>query len=209
MNQKSAPASAPILEWSVAALAMPGEKVSGDMYLVEAFRNGALVAVVDGLGHGSEAALAAGNAIDTLKENPDEPVIPLLNRCHENLRATRGVVLSMAAFNAVDGTMTWLGVGNVEGMLFRDDSGEEATYESLLLRRGVVGGRLPPLHAGILPVTYGDTLIFVTDGIRSSFESTLNLRGSPKQIADQILAQHTMGTDDALVLVARYNGNTR
>ncbi|MHB8655971.1 MAG: SpoIIE family protein phosphatase [Terriglobia bacterium] len=209
MNQKSAPASAPILEWNVAALAMPGEKVSGDAHLVESFRNGALVAVVDGLGHGSEAALAARNAIDTLKEHPDEPVIKLLNRCHENLRATRGVVLSMASFNAVDGTMTWLGVGNVEGMLFRDDSDEKTSYESLLSRRGVVGGRLPPLHAGILPVTDGDTLIFVTDGIRSGIESTLNLRGSPKQIADQILAQHNMGTDDALVLVARYYGNTR
>src|SRR5579859_2525971 len=208
MNQKSAPASAPILEWNVAALAMPGEKVSGDAHLVESFRNGALVAVVDGLGHGSEAALAARNAIDTLKEHPDEPVIKLLNRCHENLRATRGVVLSMAAFNAVDGTMTWLGVGNVEGMFFRNDSNEKTSYESLLSRRGVVGGRLPPLHAGILPVTYRDTLIFVTDGIRSGFESTLNLRGSPKQIADQILAQHTMGTDDALVLVARYIRNT-
>jgi len=197
------------LEWGVAALAKPGEDVSGDMYLVESFRKGALVAVVDGLGHGSEAALAARNAIDTLKEYPSEPVIPLLNRCHENLRTTRGVVLSMAAFNAVDGTMTWLGVGNVEGVLFRDDVDEKTSYESLLLRRGVVGGRLPPLHAGILPVARGDTIIFVTDGIRSGFESTLNLRGSPKQIADQILGQHNMGTDDALVLVARYIGNTR
>ncbi|HEV2231913.1 MAG TPA: SpoIIE family protein phosphatase [Terriglobia bacterium] len=209
LNQKKTPVGAPILEWSVAALAMPGEKVSGDTQLVETFPNGALVAVVDGLGHGSEAALAARNAVEIMKAHPLESVIPLLNRCHENLRTTRGVVLSMASFNAVDGTLTWLGVGNVEGMLFRHDSDEKTTYESLLSRRGVVGGRLPPLHAGILPVTPGDTLIFATDGIRSGFESNLSLRASPKEIADRILAQHNMETDDALVLVARYIGNTQ
>jgi phosphoserine phosphatase RsbX len=209
MIQRTDPMNASPLEWGGAALAMPGEEVSGDMHLVETFLNGALVAVVDGLGHGHEAALAARIAVETLKAHPDESVIPLLNRCHESLRTTRGVVLGMAAFNAVEGTMTWLGVGNVEGMLFRHDSDHKTSYESLLSRRGVVGGRLPPLHAAILPVARGDTLIFATDGIRSGFESNLNLRASPQEIADHLLAQHNMETDDALVLVARYIGNTQ
>jgi serine/threonine protein phosphatase PrpC len=200
--------SGQLLEWGVATLTLPGEVESGDLHLFEPFKGGALVAVADGLGHGSEAALAAKAAVATLKEHPQESAITLVKRCHETLHRTRGVVLSMAAFNALDGTMTWLGVGNVEGILLSADSEGKPTYESLLLRRGVVGGRLPPLHATILPVTHGDTLIFVTDGIRSGFESSLHLRGSPKQIADHILAQHNMGTDDALVLVAKYLGIT-
>src|SRR5712692_7135198 len=122
MNQKTAPMSGHLLEWGVATLPMPGEKESGDLHLVEPFRNGALVAVMDGLGHGAEAAVAARNAVETLKAHPDESVINLLNRCHESLRTTRGVVLGIAAFNAVEGTMTWLGVGNIEGMLFRNGS---------------------------------------------------------------------------------------
>ena len=209
MNQKRAPRGASVMEWGVAALTMPGEEVSGDLHLVEPFPKGALVAVVDGLGHGPEAAVAARNAVETLKAHPDESVITLVNRCHENLRPTRGVVLGMAVFNTVDGTMTWLGVGNVDGILFRNDSEGKNAYEALISRRGVVGGRLPPLHAAILPVTHGDTLIFVTDGISTGFDSNLKTDRSPKVIADQILAQHNLGTDDALVLVGRYVGNAK
>jgi negative regulator of sigma-B (phosphoserine phosphatase) len=200
--------TAQLLEWGVATLALPGEAESGDLHLVEPFKDGALVAVVDGLGHGSEAAVAAKIAVATLKEHPQESVITLVKRCNEILRPTRGVVLSMAAFNALEGTMTWLGVGNVEGILLRADSEGKPTYESLLLRRGVVGGRLPPLYATILPVSRGDTLVLVTDGIRSGYESRWSSRGTPQQTADQILAQHNMETDDALVLVARYLGKT-
>ena len=207
MNQNTDPAGASPLEWGVAAVAIPGEKESGDLHLVEPLLNGSLVAVMDGLGHGCEAAVAAKHAVETLKAYREESVITLLKRCHENLRTTRGVVLSMAAFNTIEGTLTWLGVGNVEGMLFRHAADEKTNYESLILRRGVVGGRLPPLHASILPVARGDTLIFATDGIRSGFESNLNLRAPPQEIADHILAQHNMETDDALVLVARYMGN--
>ena len=79
-------------------------------------------------------------------------------------------------------------------------------YESLTLRSGVVGTRLPLLHAAIVPVKRGDTLIFATDGVRSEFAQRLALGAGPQQIADTILAQYAKGTDDALVLVARYVG---
>ena len=220
-----------VLEWGVATLALPGEAESGDLHLFEPFKDGALVAVVDGLGHGGEAAVAAKAAVAALKKHPQESVITLVRRCHEDLRATRGAVLSMAAFNALDGTMTWLGVGNVEGILLRADSEGKPKgptqwprfpalipaepsrtrppYESLLLRRGVVGGRLPPLYATILPVARGDTLILVTDGIRSGYEPRVTPRAIPQQTADQILKQHNTETDDALVFVGRYVGNSQ
>jgi hypothetical protein len=77
---------------------------------------------------------------------------------------------------------------------------------SLLLRGGVVGSHLPLLRAAVLPVTQGDTLVFATDGIRSSFADGLNVRTAPQLLADRILAQYRMGTDDALVLAVRYGG---
>jgi hypothetical protein len=57
-----------------------------------------------------------------------------------------------------------------------------------------------------IPVETGDLLIFATDGIRSAFTRALPLTGSPLEMADYILAEHRRGTDDALVLVARYQG---
>lgn len=78
--------------------------------------------------------------------------------------------------------------------------------EYLLLRGGVVGYQLPPLHASTIPVARGDTLILATDGIRSGFAEGLDLGEPPQRIADHILAQHGKSTDDALVLVGRYIG---
>jgi len=196
----------PFLEWSVATVTLPGEVESGDLHLVQPFEGGTLVAVADGLGHGTAAASAARAAVDILAKHPREPVLSLAKRCHQGLRGTRGVVLSMATFNAREETMTWLGVGNVEGTLIRSDAHGKPECESLLLRRGVLGARLPILEAVILPVTRGDTLILATDGIRSGFERGVNLRKPPQEIADQIVARDNLGTDDALVLVARFKG---
>src|SRR5437879_6375129 len=185
---------------------LAGEVESGDKHVVRIFPHGALLAAVDGLGHGEEAAAAANVAVRFLQTSENESVISLLKRCHERLRSTRGVVISLAAFNAVDETMTWVGVGNVEGVLLRADPTVDPRYESLLLRSGVVGSRLPLLHASIVPVMRGDTLIFATDGIRSEFTQRVALGDGPQQLADRILGQYAKGTDDALVLVARYVG---
>lgn len=195
-----------LLDWGVATLALSGEHESGDRHLVKFFRNGALVAVVDGLGHGAEAAEAAGLAVETLERHASESIIPLLRRCHAVLPRTRGVVMSVASFNAVDATMTWLGVGNVEGVLVHAAPESAPDKESLLLRGGVVGGQLPGLRAAVFQVAPGDTLIFTTDGISSGFTTGLNIEGSPQQIADGIMDRHRKGSDDALALVARYRG---
>jgi serine phosphatase RsbU (regulator of sigma subunit) len=193
-----------LLDWGFACRAAPGEAVSGDLHLVQPFVGGALVAAVDGLGHGVAAADAARAAVVTLQAHSHEPVLALLKHCHEALRGTRGVVLTLASFHARDGTMTWAGVGGVEGVLLR--AGASSRRADLLLAGGVVGLHLPPLRELVLPVAVGDTLILATDGVRSGFADGLSLESGPQQLADRILARDAKGTDDALVLVARYAG---
>ena len=197
----------PLIEWGVAVQPLEGEAESGDQYVVRPLPKGVLVAAVDGLGHGPEAAAAARSAVVTLEGYAHEPVISLVKRCHERLMRTRGVVMSLASFNALDNTMTWLGVGNVEGALLRADGTASPARESILLRGGVVGYQLPALHAAILPVAQGDVLILATDGIRGGFVEDVTLSDPPQRIAEQILARRGGGTDDALVLVARYLGH--
>lgn len=195
-----------LIEWGVATAALPGQAGSGDESLVKSFPNGVLVAAIDGLGHGEEAAAAARIAVSSLETYAHESVISLVRRCHTSLLGTRGVVMSLASFNARDENVTWVGVGNVEGLLLCADPGGRPRREVLLLRGGVVGGRLPPLQASLIPVVRGDTLIFATDGVRSGFPDGLVPGDPPQQMANRILARHGKGTDDALVLVARYLG---
>jgi phosphoserine phosphatase RsbX len=193
------------IEWGVAAQALPGQKETGDRHAAVQFDGGAMIAVVDGLGHGAEAAVAARIATEVLEQNATESVIALVRLCHEKLKPTRGVVMSLASFNAGDSTVTWLGVGNVEGVLLHRDAYGTVNQEVLPLRGGVVGDQLPPLVASIVPVSKGDTLIFTTDGIRLGFADGLKA-DSAQATADAVLARFARGTDDALVLVARYTG---
>src|ERR1043166_5109907 len=98
MPRASVDASA-LLDWGVAASALPGQAQSGDAHLVKAVATGVLVAVVDGLGHGAEAATAARTAVHTLAEHAAESVLALLQRCHVALKGSRGVVMSLAFAN--------------------------------------------------------------------------------------------------------------
>jgi negative regulator of sigma-B (phosphoserine phosphatase) len=205
-----------LIDWAVATRALTGQSVSGDQYTVQPFPTGVLVAVVDGLGHGEEAVTAANLAIAALREHAHESVALLLQRCHDQLKGTRGVVMSLASFSAPDSSMTWVGVGDVEGVLLRAAPSARPARESIPLRGGVLGYQLPPVRAATVSVAQGDLLIFATDGIRSSFvqEPLLNnpltrqTADGPQELANRLLVSYGKETDDALVLVARYRGET-
>jgi len=190
----------PLVEWTVAIRSLGNE--SGDQYLVSRTADGGvLVAVVDGLGHGPEAASAAKTAIAVLEASDERELGARFLRCHERLRDTRGVVLSLALF--ATGSLTWLGVGNVDAVLLRSGFGAP---EQLLVRGGVVGRRLPSLELSRLTVARGDTLILATDGIQSRFAEDPGAAFAAPLTAERILADHGKETDDALVLVVRYVG---
>jgi phosphoserine phosphatase RsbX len=195
-----------LVECGVASFVKPGQIESGDRHLICSNHDGVLIAAIDGIGHGEEAANAAKAAASVLKAHADEPILSLVLRCHDELRLTRGVVVSLALIDGSRGTMTWLGIGNIQGVLARAGAGNGTVREMLLLRGGVVGSQLPPLQATVLPVTSGDTLVFVTDGVRGDCIESLSALESPQRAADRILERYQSGADDALVLVARLTG---
>jgi hypothetical protein len=93
-------------------------------------------------------------------------------------------------------------------LLHVDERSGRLTRERLLLWGGIVGQNLPTLRPATLPVAPGDTIVFATDGVRSEFVDEVDLAASVGSIANRILAKHATGSDDALVLVARYRGGT-
>jgi negative regulator of sigma-B (phosphoserine phosphatase) len=200
-----------LIEAGLAARNYPGQSVSGDRSLVQPFPGGVLVAVVDGLGHGAPAAQAADIALASLRSHARETPEDMVQRCHQALKGTRGVVLSLASIDARDGTLAWLGVGNVDAMLLRL-SGGPSSREALLTRSGVVGYQLPPLRPARLGIMPGDLLVFATDGLRSGYVAGLSpldplLRQQPAQaIAEDLLSGFGRANDDALVLVVRWRG---
>jgi len=192
------------IEAAFATLPLPGQSESGDLSLIKRVGKGTLIAVVDGLGHGQEAASAAHAAVGALDRYSREPLIELVRRCHDALVGLRGVVLGLAYLDPQAATMAWLGVGNVGGVLLRADPGNRPSRITLVPNAGFIGAEQAHPMTRSVPLALGDTVILFSDGIRDGFVESLVLSNTPQEIADFVLTRQVKGNDDALVLVARY-----
>src|SRR2546430_16061983 len=85
-----------LIEWGVASLALPGEAESGDRHLVKPVGTAVLVAVVDGLGHGAEAATAAQAPRAPLERHATESPGPPIPRRPRAPPGARGAGMSPA-----------------------------------------------------------------------------------------------------------------
>jgi negative regulator of sigma-B (phosphoserine phosphatase) len=192
------------LEGGIAERALPGEPRSGDRAVLVTFDGGALVAAIDGLGHGVDAADASDAAAAVMAAHPDEEPVLLIEACHRALARTRGAVMTLAWFDLDEGHLRWTGVGNVEGRLVHPGAGPRAPTEGALTKGGVVGYNLPSIRVTGTDLEDGDVMVLATDGIDSGFAQAITAGGSAQEIADRILAAHGKASDDALVVVVRY-----
>lgn len=198
------------IEWAISKRPYLGETVSGDHGVVlDAGGDAALFGVVDGLGHGNAASVAAGRAAAVLADNPAEPVDVLTVLCHRALAETRGAAMSLASLRFDSGTLSWIGVGNVCASVIEASPTGPVIRATALLSAGVVGYLLPPqLQAHSVKMKPGDLLLMTSDGIIGDFVSTIDLSKSAEIIADEMLRRWAKETDDALVLAARHRGHS-
>ena len=198
------PAWPSALERGEAGEPLAGEDRSGDLAVFVAYEGGALVATIDGLGHGGAAADAAEAAAEQFRIHATTAPETVLRRCHQALRSTRGVVATVAWFDLADGGLTWTGVGNVEGRLVRADRARGDALDSPTLFGGVLGWSLPAVRLVKTTLAPGDCVVMATDGIAADFGSSLQPGVPAAEQARRVLASHARGSDDALVVAVRY-----
>ncbi|HUC42683.1 MAG TPA: SpoIIE family protein phosphatase [Candidatus Sulfotelmatobacter sp.] len=192
----------PGIDWASAGTArVPGD-VSGDACIVAPYAGGVLAGLVDAIGHGPEAAEVARRAQQVLERDPAESPGRLLARCDEELRGSRGAVISLGSIRHDPPRITWAGVGNVSALLLRF-VGRGREDQMLIAASGVLGSFSPVAVERSVDLRPGDLLIMATDGLDMGFAEHVDRKMPPRPIADGILAQHATGRDDALVLVAR------
>jgi phosphoserine phosphatase RsbX len=196
------------LEWATAGRPLPGENVSGDQPIaIEIGESAALFGVMDGLGHGPDAAAAALRAIDTLRRAHTERVEVLVQLCHRVLSGTRGVAMTLARVDFAVGTLTWTGVGNVAANLVAKNVTGTHIRSSARLTAGIVGYRIPEIKpAQVVSIRAGDLLVIASDGISEDHLDHIDFAASAAVIAKDIARKHAKETDDALVLAARHRG---
>jgi serine phosphatase RsbU (regulator of sigma subunit) len=196
-------ATQPILI-GVAERPHPAETVNGDAYAVHWTGTGAgqvcRLAVIDGLGHGPEAAAASACAIRVLDAAPGLDPVEAIQRCHAAMQGTRGAAMSIAQLDPARGTLVYAGVGNVEAHLWQG-----GRHERLIAYRGIVGSAIRTIRPFTLPLGEGWLLLMHSDGIsaRADVEALgLPRPFAPAEVAQAVLAGYARAHDDALALVA-------
>jgi serine phosphatase RsbU (regulator of sigma subunit) len=182
----------------------PGEQVSGDGWLYTWLQDGtAVIAILDGLGHGPGAARAASVALASFEASlqasagvPDP--VDLLLAAHLALRPTRGAVGGVATIADATGEVTYAGIGNTEARVLGQSHGR------LFSRDGLLGGpRTPRPERQTIRLMAGHTFLMHTDGVQLPDAWRTPDVWPCDRVADDALG-HARPQDDASVVVARW-----
>jgi anti-sigma regulatory factor (Ser/Thr protein kinase) len=178
-----------------------GSGPCGDGWLVlDGERHVALV-VVDGLGHGLDAARAADAALRVARAAPELAPAALVQRMHLALRATRGAAVAVAHVPRQAGEVRFAGVGNVAAAAVTP-----AGTRSMASHNGTVGHMLHKVQEFTYPWTADACLVMHSDGLGSRWRLDAYpglVHRSPALIAGVLYRDFARGRDDATVLVAR------
>ncbi|OBH84961.1 stage II sporulation protein M [Mycobacterium scrofulaceum] len=196
------------IEWARAGRPLPSEYTSGDRGLaLDIDGAAALFGVVDGLGHGPEAAAAALRAVEAVTRSSTERLEVLIQLCHRVLEGTRGVAMTLARVDFAANTLTWTGVGNVTADLVAKSPTGVQIRSSARLTAGIVGYRIPEIKpAQVISMRPGDLLVISTDGITENYLDHIDFSATAVVIAEELLGKDAKETDDAMVLAARHRG---
>jgi hypothetical protein len=182
---------------------LPGFVECGDVFVIEGEAGGQLlVAIVDGLGHGSEAGMAAHAAARTIRDHLDLTVVEIVTRCDGALRATRGAALGVLKLDAA-GSGEFCGIGNIE---VRDLVGKPPGVFCL---PGIVGHNVRSLRAMPFSMQPGDIYCLHSDGVTSRGNLRDCLPGSPEAVARRIVDAWGRPHDDASAVVLGYGAGAR
>jgi hypothetical protein len=174
-----------------------GLTICGDSFYLEERDGTFLAAVVDGLGHGYESWVAADKAVEVIRGSFDLSVEPILQRCHKELRATRGAAVGVLKVDA-NGDGEFCGIGNIEVQSL------SGTAPSLFCLAGIVGHNLRTSKVMPFRMQPGDIYCLLSDGVstRGNFRSCLP--GAPESVARKIVEQWGRAHDDATAVIMGY-----
>jgi hypothetical protein len=191
------------LESGVVTLPLAGEEVCGDAWAVDEVDGQSLVLVVDGLGHGPQAAEAARAAVRAFAERDSSEPADILRRAHAALRSTRGAAMAVARIDGGRGKVRFAGVGNIAGVIL---SPAEDRHTTMMSHNGTVGHTLRKVQEFAYPWATGSLLVMHSDGLTTRWQldryAGLAAR-DPGLIAGVLYRDCKRGRDDVTVLVAR------
>ena len=191
----------------IVCTALKGEAECGDAWMVERSGSGVLAAVIDGLGHGPEAAVAADTAVDIIRRKKNSTLDEIMRAAHDALRSTRGAAVQIAIIDAIAGTLRSAGIGNISASINTRDG-----MKIIPAQPGIVGHQMSRVREVTLPWSTDSLLTMHSDGVsgRWRFETYPGLRlRDPAISAAVIHRDFARGRDDATIMMLRTGGEAR
>jgi serine/threonine protein phosphatase PrpC len=183
--------------FGVVARAVNGEGVNGDAYLIKLWGSHVLIALIDGLGHGVDAALASTEAKKFVEEHFETDIGDIMLGLHEYLRKTRGAVVGLARIDQAEKKFSYCGVGNIEIQVLSEPPMHPTSLE------GVVGMNMIRIKKFEYHYNSLKFAVLYSDGISSTFDLPSDQRFiEPQKTAEFILNECGSRLDDATVIIA-------
>jgi anti-sigma regulatory factor (Ser/Thr protein kinase) len=180
---------------------MPGEESCGDAFSTHRDARGRTLMLVDGLGHGPQAASAAHAAVGEFQRRRGETVARIVQSLHDALRPTRGAAVAVARIDWDEATVSYAGIGNIAALLRAPDG----TARRLVSHNGTAGHNARRIQAFDYPGARG-LLVLHTDGIGSHWSLDRYpglVQAHPLLVCGVLYHHHARGRDDCGLLVAR------
>lgn len=175
--------------------------VNGDAFVIKQWDESAMVALMDGLGHGQFAHRAAQAARLYVESHFDQPLEQIFRGVGRACRATRGVVMALARFDWAQEKLIFASVGNIEVRVFPRD--EPSRFN---VRRGIVGLNAPSPVVTEHAWRTGRMLVLHSDGLSTHWGSDdfPGLAGqTATEAAQTLLRKLAKAEDDATVIVVK------
>ena len=178
-----------------------GERVGGDAVVARELDGGLFLAIIDVLGHGSEAHEVALVAEQFLAAHASANLTRTMQKLHEELKGTRGAAAGLCHLDAESGQVRYVGIGNTTARKVA------RAPVRLVSRDGIIGDNARTPHECCLQLEPGEVLLLYTDGVSDSFdiaEYPSILLDAPRTVAATVVRLFGKRHDDAACIAARF-----
>lgn len=200
-STSSPPAARTRIEFGAVSLPAPGESVCGDSWYIDLNDDQLRVLVVDGLGHGPDAATAADAAVNLFQQSSGLGPKDFILQAHGNLSGTRGAALAVANLALSSDRLRYAGVGNIGATLLHTGQSR-----GLMSHNGTVGAVMRTAQELEYEWPVGWLLVMHTDGIQNRWDLRkypgLHIH-HPAVIASVLMRDFMRGRDDLSVVILR------
>ena len=179
----------------------PGEKVCGDNWSFAAAKAGPTLLLVDGSGHGFEAARATEIAIRCFIDHTEQSCEAIMDAIHRILAPTRGAAVAVVRIDAAAKLVRLVGVGNISALLIHSGG-----TRHMVSHNGTAGHVAPRIREFTYEYDAAALVVLHSDGVATRWDIAAYpglITQHPALIAGVLLRDHRRGRDDASIVAMR------